>query len=57
MTSFPKNPKPHYLKKDEFLTPSSKKVSKKDVEELIEISKEGRKLEDKLLKANAKNFL
>lgn len=57
MTSFPKDPKPRYLKKDEFLTPSNKEVSRKDVEELIEISKEGRKLEDKLLKANAKNFL
>lgn len=57
MTSFPKNPKPWYFKKDEFLTPSNKKVSKKDVKELIEISQESKKIEDKLLKANAKNFL
>lgn len=57
MTSFPKNPKPHYFEKDEFLTPSNKKVSQKDVAKLIAISKEGRKLEDRLLKINVKNFL
>lgn len=57
MTSFTKNPKPQYIKEDKFLTPSIKKTSKKDIEELIEISKESKKLEDKLLQSHVKNLL
>ena len=58
MNSFSKNPKPFYLKKNESLSPSNtKKASKRDIGELIKISKENRKLEAKLLKTHAKNFL
>lgn len=56
MTSFPKNPKPHYLKKDEFLSPLKEKSVKQEViNELVEITKESRKLEEKLLKKRAAN--
>lgn len=57
MTSFPKNPKPQYFTEIKFLTQSKKKTSRKNINKLIKISNESKKLEDKLLKINAKNFL
>lgn len=56
MTSFPKSSKPHYLKKDEFLSPLKEKSVKQEViDELVKITKESRKLEEKLLKKRAAN--
>ena len=56
MTNFPKNPKPQYLKKDEYLVSQKESSVNQDViNELVEISIESRKLEEKLLKKRADN--
>ena len=56
MTNFPKNPKPQYLKKDEYLVSQRESSVNQDViNELVEISIGSRKLEEKLLKKRADN--
>lgn len=56
MTKSIKNPKPYYFKNDEFISEIDRtKVKKEVIDELIEISKESRKLEEKLLKKRAEN--
>lgn len=56
MTKLTKDPKPHYFKKDEFLPPlKENSVSQDVIDELVEITKESRKLEEKLLRKRAVN--
>ena len=56
MRNFSKNPKPHYLKKDEFLSPLKETSVNQDViDELVKITRESRKQEEKLLRKKITN--
>lgn len=56
MTKSIKNPKPYYFKNNEFISEIDQtKVKKEVIDELIAISKESSKLEEKLLKKRAEN--
>lgn len=56
MKKLPREPKPYYFKKNEFLIPLKEDSVNQDViDELVKITKEGRKLEEKLLKKRVVN--